>query len=88
MTRKVELANDLGPQEGNYVRANGELEAGKDLFCHSRSAEHVTALEHEDLLARAREGGGIHQTVVATTNNDDVVAIIHLLEVCCLLKIR
>ena len=32
VTRQIELANDLGPQQRDHVGADGKLEAGKDFF--------------------------------------------------------
>ncbi len=71
--RQVELADDLRPQQRHDVRADRELEAGKDLFGHGGAAEDVPALEHQHLAARAREIGGVHQAVVPAADDDHVV---------------
>jgi hypothetical protein len=42
VAREVEFANDLRAQEGNNVGADGELEAGEDLFSDGGAAENVT----------------------------------------------
>ena len=73
MARQIELADDLGPQQRDDVRADGELEAGEDLFGDRRAAEHVAPLEHEHLAPRARQIGGGDQAVVAAADDDDVV---------------
>ena len=62
-----------GPQQRDDVRADRELEAGKDLLGHRRAAEHVPPLEHQHLAPGAREIGGVDQAVVAAADDDDVV---------------
>ena len=71
--RQVELADDLGPQQRDDVRADRVLEARVDLFGHRRAAEHVAALEHQHLPPGAREVCRADQPVVAAANHDDVV---------------
>ena len=46
MARKIKIANDFWPQEGDDVRADGKFETGKNFFRHRRTAEHVTALKN------------------------------------------
>ena len=82
VARQIELADDLRPQQRDHVRADRELEAGKDLFGDGRAAEHVPALEHEDLASRPREIGGAGQPVVPAADDDRVVA--HRSELCSL----
>ena len=74
MARQVELADDLRPQQRHDVRADRELEAGEDLLGDRGAAEHVPALEHEHLAARARQVGGAGQPVVAAADDDRVVS--------------
>ena len=71
--RQIELADDLRPQQRHDVRADRELEAGKDLFGDGGAAEHVAPLEHEHLPSRAREIRGVDQAVVAAADDDGVV---------------
>ena len=78
VARQVEVPDDLGPQERDDVGADRELEAGEDLLGHRRAAEDVAPLEDEDLLAGAREVGGVDQAVVAASDDDDVVLRAHL----------
>src|SRR5580700_513498 len=79
MSRKIQVANDLRSQQGDYVRAHRELEAGKNFFGTGRSAEHITAFEDENLLARASQIGGIDQTVVAAANHNHIVfRVVHI----------
>src|SRR5689334_5306501 len=75
--RQVEVADDLGPQKRDDVGADREAEAGEDLLGHRGAAEHMAPLEHEDLLARAREIGGVNEPVVPAADHDDVVARAH-----------
>ena len=53
----------------------GILEAGIDLLGDRGAAEHVPALEHQHLPPRAREIGGVDQTVVPAADDDDVVVV-------------
>ena len=64
-----------GRKQRNDIRTNRKLESGKHFFGDRRAAEHVPALEHQHFFARAREIGGIHQTVVSAADDDDVVLI-------------
>ena len=70
--RQVELADDLRPQQRHDVRADGELEAGEDLFGDRGAADHVPALEHEHLASRAREIRGSGEAVVPAADDDHV----------------
>ena len=74
VSRQIEVADDLRPQQRHDVRADRELEAGKDFFGDGGAAEHVAPLEHEDLPARAREVGGGGQPVVASADDDGVIS--------------
>ena len=76
VSRQIKLANDLGTQQGNNVRADGKLEARKHFFGHRRAAEHMTALEHQNFFSGARKISGINQTVMSAANHDDVVFVI------------
>ena len=73
MAGQIELADDLRPQQRDDVRADGEMEAGKDLFGDRRAAEHVAALEHEHLPPGAGQICGRGQAVVAAADDDRVV---------------
>src|SRR6202521_3840552 len=70
---KIEVANDLGPQQRDDIRANGKLEAGKNFLRTSRAAKDVAALQHHHFLSRFRQIGGIGKAVVASTNDDYVI---------------
>ena len=71
--RQVELADDLGPQQRDDVRADRELEAREDLFGDRRAADHVPPLEHQHLAPGPRQVGGVDEPVVAAADDDDVV---------------
>src|SRR5437764_10218421 len=77
VTRQIELANDLWTQQGDHVRTNRKLEAGKNFFSDGSAAQNVTTLEHEHLFAGACEICSIHQTVMSAANHDDVVFLRH-----------
>ena len=74
MARQVELADDLGPQQRDDVRADGEAEAREDLFRDRGAAEDMTALEDEHGSAGPGQIGSGGQTVMAAANDNDVVA--------------
>ena len=73
MAGKIEVANNLRPQQRDHVGADRKLEPLNDLFRASRSPEHVATLEHQHFLAGAREISGIDQPVVASADDDGVV---------------
>src|SRR5205807_3627927 len=62
MTRKVEITNDLRPQQRDNVGTDGEFESRKDFFRNRSSAQDMPALEHEHFSARAREICGMRET--------------------------
>src|SRR5436190_20045686 len=65
VSRQVELANDFGPEQRNYIRADRKFESGKNFFRHGRASEHMASLEHEHFFAVFRQVGGVYQTVMA-----------------------
>ena len=67
---KIEVANDLRPQQRDDVGADRELESGEDFFGDRRAAEHVPALEHQNFFPGARQIGGVGQAVVASADDD------------------
>ena len=73
VSRQIELANDLRPQQRHHIGADRVLEAGEDLFRHCRAAEHVAPLDDEHLAARPRQIRSIDQPVVAAADHDHVV---------------
>ncbi len=73
VARKIEIANDLRPQQRHHVGADGELEAGKNFFGAGRAAENVPPFEHQNFLAGVCEIGGVDQAVVAAADHDYVV---------------
>src|SRR5208282_2013702 len=70
---KFEVANDLGPQQRDHIRAHGKLEAGKNFVGASRAAEDVAAFEDQHFPSRFRQIGGVDEAVVASSNHDYVV---------------
>ncbi len=78
MAGQIQVPNDLGAQERDDVGADRELESRKDFLRHRRAAHDVAPLEHQDLLAGAREVGGVHEPVVPASDDDDVVLHAHL----------
>ena len=72
VTGKIEVANDLRPQQTHHVRELGELESGNDLLGHRRAAHDVPPLEDEHLFAGAREVRGADEPVVTGTDDDGV----------------
>src|SRR5207237_9167800 len=51
MARKIKIANDFWPQEGDDVRADGTVETGKNFFRYLRTAAEETALNNQNLPA-------------------------------------
>src|SRR3970282_1004280 len=75
VTRQVQLADDLGPQQRDDVAEDREPEARVDLLGDGRAAEHVALLEDERPEAAAGEVGGADQAGVASADPDGVVAL-------------
>ena len=73
MFGKLELLDHLRAQQAHNVGTHGVTEARMQLFGHSRTAEHVTTLEHQRLAASLGEIGGAGQAVVATADDDGIV---------------
>ena len=73
MAGQIEIANDLRPQQRDYIGAHRELESGKDFFGDGGAAEHVTALEHQNFFAGARQVSGVGEAVMASADDDCVV---------------
>ena len=73
MLCEAQLANDVRAKKADDIGADGELEPGVELFGDGCAAEHVPALEDEDLAPGLSEVGCAHEPVVPATNNDCVV---------------
>ena len=71
--REVELPDDLGPEQRDHVGTDGEFEPWENFLSDRRSAEHVTALQDQDLLSRASQVGRVDQAVVTAADDNDVV---------------
>ena len=71
--REVQIADDVGPEQGDDVGALGEVEAGEHLLRHRRAAEHVPPLEDEHLAPGPREIRGVREAVVSASDDDGVV---------------
>src|SRR5439155_18418331 len=77
VARQVQLADDLGPQQRDHVRADREVEAGEDLLGDRGATHDVPALQDQDLLAGAREVRRVDEAVVPGPDDDRVVARAH-----------
>ena len=77
MARKIEVANDLRPQQRNHVRANGKLESRQNFLGDRRTTEHMPALEHEHFLPCARKIRGMREPVVPSADHDCIVRNSH-----------
>jgi hypothetical protein len=73
--RQFEIADDLRPQQTHDIREFREAIAGKDFLGHRRAADDFAPLEHDDLLARARQVRSGNQAVMARADDDRVVLI-------------
>src|SRR5882757_7284915 len=74
---EIEFANDFGAEEGDYVRAFGEQEAGDDFFGDGGTTENVAAFEDENFFAGFGEIGRVDQAVVAAADDNCVVMLRH-----------
>ncbi len=73
MAGKIEIADNLRPQQRDHVGAHRELESGEDFFGDGGPAEHVPALQHQHFLSGARQIGGVDEAVVASADHDHIV---------------
>src|SRR5215471_11357447 len=80
--RKIELPDDLRPQQRDDVRCDRELETRKDLLRDGGPAEHVAAFENEDSPPGACEVRRVDEPVVSAADDDDIV-VGHMSEVRC-----
>jgi hypothetical protein len=76
---QLQLADDLGEQQADDIRRDGEPEPGHDLLGHRRAAEHVPTLEHDRPEPGPCQVRGAHEAVVAPADDDRVVALGHLI---------
>ena len=69
---ELEVADDLRAEEAHHVGGRGDPEPRPGLLGDRRAAHPVAGLEHEDLLAGARQVGGGDEPVVAGADDDRV----------------
>jgi hypothetical protein len=74
---KLEVPDDLGPEQADHIGGHAEPEPGEDLLGHRSSAQHVPALQDERLQAGSRQVGRGDQAVVAAPDDDGVVRLGH-----------
>ena len=74
---EIEVGDHLRVQQAHQVAEHAEPEAGDDLLGDRGPADHVAALEHDGAQSRAREVAAAHESVVAATEDDGVVAVGH-----------
>src|SRR5882762_9163734 len=77
MAGGIEFANDFGTEEGDYIRALGEQEAGDDFFSDGGTTENVAAFEDKNFFAGFGEIGSVDQAVMAAADDDCVVMLRH-----------
>jgi hypothetical protein len=51
---KFQIADDLGTEQTDHIRADGILKAGIDFFRNCGAANNVATFEHENLFAGFR----------------------------------
>jgi hypothetical protein len=51
---KFQIADDLGTEQTDHIRADGVLKAGINFFCNCGAADKVAPFEHENLFASFR----------------------------------
>src|SRR5690348_1496614 len=77
MPGKVELADNLRPQQRDHVRALGKQEPGKDFFRHRRAAQQVPAFQNDDFLTGFGEVRRVDEPIMAAADDDGVVVLPH-----------
>src|SRR6185312_17275462 len=75
MTRELEAAINLRPQQAADVRAVRVRPAGIKLPAHRRATDMRIALEHQHVEPRLREECSGRQAVVACAHYDDVMTL-------------
>jgi hypothetical protein len=75
--RELQVANDLGAQQGHDVREDAEAEAREQLLGDGRAAQDLALFEDESLQSGASEVCRADQAVVAAADDDRVVALRH-----------
>ena len=73
VSRQIEFANDLRPEQRDDVGTDGEAEAAEDLLGDGCATHHVSPFEDENPSAGGTEVGGSDETVVAAADDDGVV---------------
>ena len=75
MLGQFEITDDLRPQQADDIRELREAIAREDFLGHRRAADDFAPLEHDNLLAGAREVRSGNQAVMARADDDRVVLI-------------
>src|SRR3954468_4149296 len=72
---QLQPAAYLRSQQAHHVGKDREAKAGEHLLAESRTADALSAFQHQHFLARAREIRRARETVVPAADDDDVVLI-------------
>src|SRR5205085_3016202 len=75
VARKLELSDDLRPQQAHDVGEHREAKAWEHFLAHRRAADALAAFEDQHFASCAREIGGTGEAVMAAADNDRVVAL-------------
>jgi hypothetical protein len=76
---EIQLANDFGAEERDYVGTFGKEEAGDDFFSDSGAAEDAAALKDDNFFAGFGQVGGVDQAIVTASDDNDIVELRHAL---------
>jgi len=76
---KIQLTNDFGAEERDYVRAFGEKEAWDDFFGDGGAAEHAAALQDDHFFPGFGQVGGVDEAIVTASDDNDIVELRHAL---------
>ena len=70
---QLQLVDDLRPQHRGDEAAGREPRAGEKLLGNAGTAEHVAALDQQDLLAGAAKIVGGNEAIMAAADDDRVI---------------
>jgi len=76
---KIQLSDDFGAEERDYVGTLGEEEAGDDFFGNSGAAEDAAAFEDDHFFPGFGQVGGVDEAIVTASDDDYIVELRHSL---------
>src|SRR5207302_618706 len=74
---EIQLADDFGAEERDYIRAFGEEEAGDDFFSDGGTAEDAATFKDNHFFPGFGQVGGIDEAIMAASDDDYIVELRH-----------